>query len=387
MNEAQAWYGDVVLEDGVKEGWGVAFSESGIEAVAPREMLSNYTDTTPSGTRYILPGLIDVHTHGGGGASYPDAERLADVQAAAEEHLRHGTTTLLASLVTAPVDVLQERAELLAEACAAGSIAGIHFEGPFLSEARCGAQDPRYLIDASPEAMRSLLQAAGGWAKSMTIAPERINAASLAVLADLDAIPSWGHTDAGPKITRDAIALGLELCKKRATVTHLFNGMKPLHHRDPGPIAEFLSAASRGEVAVELICDGIHLQPDVVRAVVETVGRENCVLVTDSMAAAGMSDGEYDLGPQRVQVADGVARLAHGGTIAGGTAHLIDCVRTAVFEAELPLSDAVYMASAVPSSLFAWHDRGIISIGRRADLVAADSSLKALSVLQGGSSI
>lgn len=386
MTETEVWYGDVVLPEGVYCGWGVAFRGATILAVAPGEMLAEYRDTTPAETKYIFPGLIDVHAHGGGGASFPDATSLDEVKTAAGEHLHHGTTTMLASLVTASVEVLGQRAELLARACEEGIIAGIHFEGPFLSEVRCGAQDPRFLLDASPEVMKQLMEAASGWARSMTIAPERNDRAALEILVEAGAIPSWGHTDAGPAATRAAVAMGSEICPagRRATVTHLFNGMKPLHHRDPGPIAEFFSAAASGQVALEMICDGVHLRPEVVRAVVSTVGTENCVLVTDSMAAAGMADGEYSLGPQQVRVSDGVARLADGDSIAGGTAHLIDCVRQAVVSAELPLNQAVAMASLVPATLFGWLDRGVIGNGKRADLVAVDEELRPRGVLQAG---
>ena len=161
----------------------------------------------------------------------------------------------------------------------------------------------------------------------------------------------------------------------RATITHLFNGMRPLHHRDTGPIAEFLSDAARGGAVAELICDSIHVDPTLVRDVYELVGREHVVLITDAMAAAGMADGEYTLGPQDVIVKDGVARLAQGNAIAGGTAHLMDCVRVAVTKGGIPLVDAVYMASVQGATILGDDTIGSLAPGKKADIVEVDGDL------------
>lgn len=376
------WDGTVVLADREHEDWSVVF-DTKITYVGPASTAPESPDATGG---YILPGLVDVHTHGGGGESFPDAETIEQVRVAACEHLSQGTTTMLASTVAASISVLEERARLLAQAADEGVIAGIHFEGPFLSEARCGAQDPRYLIPPNPRAMQSLMDAAGPWAKSMTLAPEYIDRESLDILVEAGAIPSWGHTDSNALDARKAIEMGLEVLggRRRASVTHLFNGMKPLHHRDTGPIGEFLSAAARGVLVVEMICDGVHIDPLLIRSVVETVGRENCVFVTDAMAAAGLGDGVYSLGPQKVRVSDGIARLAEGDSIAGGTARLIDCVRVAVQKAHISLVDAVWMASTQGASMFGWNDRGRIEKGLRADLVRVDANLRPLDVVRGG---
>ena len=170
----------------------------------------------------------------------------------------------------------------------------------------------------------------------------------------------------------------------RATITHLFNGMRPLHHRDTGPIAEFLSDAARGGAVVEMICDGIHLDPSIVRDVYELVGRDHAVFVTDAMAAAGMPDGRYTLGPQDVVVRDGVARLAEGESIAGGTAHLLDCVRVAVMAAGIPLVDAVYMASEQGARILGDSSVGALAAGKRADIVEVDADLNVRCVRRRG---
>ncbi len=395
--DMQFWRGTAVLPDSVIEDAAVVFDDKIVWVGPFLELPAQYmeaVDTTPSGTFYITPGFIDVHTHGGGGASFPDAVSVAEVKVAADEHLRLGTTTLNASLVTAAQDVLVARGRLLAEAASAGIIKGIHYEGPFLSEERCGAQDPRYLADPTPEAMEELMEAAGGYAVAMTIAPERtMNPAgiqSLKVLTDAGAIPSWGHTDGGITVTDQAIEEGVSLLSssdRRASITHLFNGMRPLHHRDPGPISSYLRAAKEGEVVAEMICDGVHVDPELVAKVIELVGRENCVFVTDAMAAAGMADGEYVLGPQEVRVEDGVARLVRTGSLAGGTSHISDCVRIAVQDGGVPLVDAVYLGTLQGALMFGWDDRGQLQEGLRADLCALDEGLSVKGVARGGQKV
>ncbi len=368
------------------------------------EKYAHAVEQVPSGPvePTIIPGLVDVHCHGGGGVSFPDSLTLDDVRTAAGEHLKHGTTTIIASLVTAPVEILETRARLLAVASQEGIIAGIHYEGPFLSEIRCGAQDPRYLIRATPDTARRLVDAAGGMAVSMTIAPEMSEDAegreSLKILVAGGILPSWGHTDCGIEQANDAVDTGVGDLQAaavksgspvrggRATATHLFNGMRPLHHRNPGPIPALLAAAQNGRVVVEMINDGIHLDSALVASVIDLVGRDNAVFVTDAMAATGMPDGSYALGSQAVHVKGGVARLADSDAIAGGTAHLLDCVRTAVKCSGIDLVDAVYLASAQGAAVLGLDDRGSLAVGLRADLVVADDDLRVMSVVRCGKS-
>lgn len=231
----------------------------------------------------------------------------------------------------------------------------------------------------------------------MTLAPEKRGAwgpGSVAeALIEGGALPSWGHTDSGPAPTRAALEYSRKALSEvdprrrrsgRASVTHLFNGMRPLHHRDPGPVAEFVSDAARCGAVLEMICDGVHLDPSLVRDVMETVGRDNCVFVTDAMAAAGMPDGSYQLGPQAVTVSGGVARLTGGDAIAGGTAHLLDCVRVAVQQAGIHLVDAVHMASAQGAAILGDPTIGSLHAGCRADVVAVDDDLRPLAVWRRG---
>jgi N-acetylglucosamine-6-phosphate deacetylase len=199
-------------------------------------------------------------------------------------------------------------------------------------------------------------------------------------------LPSLGHTDTDAATTAARIA---DAAGRPLTATHLFNAMPPLHHRAPGPVAAFLAAAGRGDIVVELIADGVHLAPETVSMVFDTVGPEQIVLVSDAMAAAGVSDGNYQLGPLDVRVSQGVARLAtadgSAGAIAGGTARLLDVVRTAVVDSGIGLADAVTSATRTPARLLGLEsERGSLAPGRRADIVVTDHHLRPRGVFVGG---
>lgn len=381
-----------VVDDGalVVLGEQIAWAGPAAETPGPWDALVR---RTPATDRTLLPGLVDLHNHGGGGASFPEALDVEQVRTAAAEHLRHGTTSLVASLVTAPGPTLVERVQTLTAVVASGELAGIHLEGPFLSTVRCGAQDPHHMVPGDPLLVEEVATAAGGAFATMTVAPEVAGAADVVrALAANGAVPSVGHTDATAEQTRELIDLALEVLagpgarSSRPTATHLFNGMRPLHHREPGPVGECLAAAARGEMVLELVADGVHLADATTRMVFELVGAQNVALVTDAMAAAGMADGDYVLGGQPVRVVEGVARLAEDGAIAGGTAHLLDVVRRTV-EIGVPLADAVRAASATPAQVLGLEDVGALEAGRRADVVVTDAELHVVAVLRRGEQV
>ncbi len=339
----------------------------------------------------VLPGLVDVHNHGGGGASFPDATEAGQAVQAIAEHRRHGTTRMLASLVTASAEVLLERARLLAGLVESGEVEGVHAEGPFLSAARCGAQNPAFLRDGDPALVSALAETLAGRLVTMTVAPDVSGADAVTdALVAAGALPSYGHTDAAAEVMRAAVHRGRELLAgsgRRATVTHLCNGMPPMHHRAPGPVPVALAAAAAGDLVVELVADGVHLHPELVRDTFALVGAENIALVTDAMAAAGMSDGRYRLGSLDVEVAGGVARLAEGGSIAGGTAHLVDVVRTTV-AGGVDLVAAVRSASLTPAEVVAPAVGGVpfgaLRTGYRADVLLTDADLSVRAVWRDG---
>ncbi|WP_275005425.1 N-acetylglucosamine-6-phosphate deacetylase [Promicromonospora iranensis] len=393
-----------VVDDGVvvASGGRVTFAGSVSDALATGYGPAVET-VPPAPETYVLPGLVDLHNHGGGGVSFPDVTTADEALAGVLEHRRHGTTALLASLVTARPEVLLKRAAVLAELAVAGEIEGLHVEGPFLSHRRRGAHNPADLQEGSSELVRDLAEAARGFLRTMTVAPEVPGVTGpggvAEALVDVGALPSLGHTDGS---TEQAEALIAQVTDALAaagsalgpmTATHLFNGMRPLHHRRPGPIAACLAAAARGAMVVELIGDGVHLDAATVRSVFDMVGADQVALVTDAMAAAGMADGRYELGPMSVQVLDGVARVVPEadpsgapaeGAIAGGTAHLIDVVRCAV-AAGVPLPDAVRSATAVPARVLGLTGEvGSLEPGARADVLVTDATLRPLRVLRHG---
>jgi N-acetylglucosamine-6-phosphate deacetylase len=267
---------------------------------------------------WILPGFVDIHVHGGGGASFTEGTS-DDARNAAEFHRRHGSTTLLASLVTAPLAELQERAALLAALADEEVIAGLHLEGPFLSPARRGAQDPRHMLAPDVAAFERLRAAARGHLRVLTLAPELPGAIPLVQTAARAGVTvAIGHTDATAEETSAAIDAGA------THATHLFNGMRPPHHREPGAAGALLD---RDEVTCEVIADGVHLHDMTIRLAARAAGPGRLVLITDATAAAGMPDGSYRLGSMRVTVVGGVARLAGGpgpSDVTGGVARLAD---------------------------------------------------------------
>ncbi len=344
--------------------------------------------TTPDGWatgRTLLPGLVDVHCHGGAGGEFGPDE--AGARTAARHHLRNGTTSLVGSLVSAPGDVLVAGATTLAALVREGDLAGIHLEGPFLSVARCGAQDPSALRDPDPGLVDALATATGdGWAQ-MTFAPERAGADRLvARLAEHGVLASVGHTDADARTAREALARVREGAPRGGLplVTHVFNGMPPLHHRSPGPVAAALGAAARGEAVLEVVGDGVHLDTETVRMLFEVVGPGAIALITDAMAASGMPEGTYSLGGRKVVVDGRTARLAKSGAIAGGVATAIEVVRWCVESAGVRLADAVRAASRTPADAMGWTDRGALEAGRRADVLVVDDALQPVSVMRSG---
>jgi N-acetylglucosamine-6-phosphate deacetylase len=333
-----------------------------------------------------------MHCHGAYGSDFSEGDPGGAERAARFLH-RRGTTTVVASLVTGEPGDLVRNLGILRELAGLGLIAGSHLEGPFLSGHQCGAHDPGLLLEPDPDLVARMLAAAGPTLASMTLAAELPGAFDLADhLAARGIIPSLGHTaadhaTAAAFLARAAMALdsaGNSTGRNRPTVTHLFNAMPPLHHRSPGPVSASLSAAKAGQAVVELIADGVHLAPETVKLVFDLVGAQNITLVTDSMAATGLEDGQYRLGSLSVTVAAGVARVDATGAIAGGTSTLLDVVRSCV-AAGVPLRDAVTSASAVPASLLGLPAQaGDLRAGMQADVVVLDQDLNLTAVLRRG---
>nr|WP_107057548.1 N-acetylglucosamine-6-phosphate deacetylase [Streptomyces sp. NRRL S-646] len=325
---------------------------------------------------WLVPGFVDLHNHGGGGASFTSGT-VEDVLTGIHTHRLHGTTTLVASTVTDDMDLLAQRAGLLSELAEQGDIAGIHFEGPFISPCRKGAHSEKLLRDPEPAEVRKLIDAARGTAKMVTLATELPGGLdSVRLLAEHGVIAAIGHTDATYEQTVAAIDAG-------ATVaTHLFNAMPQIGHRAPGPITALLED---DRITVELINDGTHLHPAALQLAFHHAGAARVALITDAMDAAGFGDGRYLLGPLEVEVTEGVARLVEGGSIAGSTLTLDRAFQRAVTVDGLPVENVVAAISANPARLLGMYDRiGSLEPGKDADLVVLDHQFALKGVMRRG---
>jgi N-acetylglucosamine-6-phosphate deacetylase len=330
------------------------------------------------GDRVLVPGFVDIHVHGGGGGSFTDLDP-ASARRAVAFHRAHGTTTTLASLVTASPRDLLAGVRMLGELVAEGGIAGIHLEGPWLSEHRCGAHEPALLRDPDPAELATVLAAGDGTVRMVTLAPERAGALdAIRAVVHAGAVAAVGHTDTDLAGAQAAIDAG-------ATVaTHLFNAMPVIHHRDPGPVVALLNDP---RVTTELIVDGTHVDPALYR-MVDAAARDTVALVTDAMAAAGAADGHYRLGSLAVTVSDGVARLDRTGSIAGSTATMDRVFATAVAALPLPRAEALVVAArqaaTIPARAVGLTDTGALAPGLRADLVALTPDLTVDRVMTAG---
>lgn len=356
-------------------GW-VRIAGDTIVAVGAGPAPAGEGDRRDLGEVTLVPGFVDAHVHGGGGASYPEVHSVGAQAALAARaaHLARGTTTTMASLVAASPAVLIEQVLALAPLVADGTLCGMHLEGPWLSPERKGAHDEGALRAPDANEIDVLLAAAPGAIRMVTIAPELPGAlAAIERFVDAGVVVAIGHTEADFERTRNAIDAG-------ATVaTHLFNAMPPLLHRAPGPVLALLDDR---RVTLELVADGVHLHPELVRFVEQSAGTDRVMLVTDAMAAAACGDGEYRLGSLAVGVHEGVATLAGTDTIAGSTATMDALFRGRAADcSEASLVAAVRMTSTNPARALGLDGIGDIAVGRRADFVVFDDDLRLREVI------
>lgn len=374
--------GEVCVRDGL------------IETIGP----PTDADAIELGSHWIVPGFIDLHVHGGGGAqcntSDPD-----EVRAVARFHVEHGTTSLLATTVAAPVDDLVEALGAIRGAAGAlgtvgtvatvataatvgtaagAAILGAHLEGPFLNPRRAGAMNSKAFLAPAPDVIRRLLLAGEGCLSLMTLAPELSDAdLAIAELVEAGVVVSLGHSEATYDQARAAVRLGAR------SATHLFNAMPPFHHRGPGLLG---AALDLPELACELICDGVHVDPVALRLAHRLKGSAGIHLVTDAVSAAGMPDGGgYRLGAAAVDRVGGRAVLSGTDSPAGSTVTMDTSVANAVRWLDIPVAEAVAMASGNPARLLGLEDRkGAIGPGMDADLAVLDDDLRACATLVAG---
>ncbi|MBX3091380.1 MAG: N-acetylglucosamine-6-phosphate deacetylase [Cryobacterium sp.] len=333
------------------------------------------TDRIDLGGDWLVPGFIDLHCHGGGGHSYdggPD-----EIRAAIATHRSHGTTRSVVSLVANPIAQLRASLAIVADLAENDpTILGSHLEGPFLAVDRRGAHNPAFVKEPQPFEVEELIGAGRGSLLQLTLAPELPGALeAIDVLVEAGVAVAIGHSDADFELAHEAFDRGARI------LTHAFNAMNGIHHRAPGPI---VAAFEDDRVTIELILDGLHVHPDVAGMTFRSApGR--IALVTDAMAAAGSSDGDYPLGSLNVTVKDGLAVLRGTQTIAGSTLTQDAALRCAVEHAGVHPVDAVAALTTVPAkALGLEHRLGRLAPGYAADAVALDHGLQVQRVWANG---
>lgn len=365
--------GDVVVKDGC--------FDSVLERTADTDAANDSTqqEIIDASGLIMIPGLVDIHFHGCRGADMCDGTVEAlDVITSYEASV--GVTSVCPATMTIPRD------ELLCVMKNAGDytyhggahLVGINMEGPFISPSKKGAQAAENIMHCDYEYFRQLQDAANGLIKLVDIAPEEPGAFEFIDKAKDETVISIAHTAADYDTAKEAIEHGA------SHATHLYNAMPSLHHRNPGVIG---AVRDSQKCHVELICDGVHIHPSVIRATFAMFGAERMILISDSMRATGLEDGEYTLGGQPVTVRGNLATL-HDGTIAGSATNLMDCMRFAINEAGISLEEAIMCATANPAKeINIFDEAGSISVGKKADFVLLNNALDIVSVYIDGKEI
>lgn len=367
---------DNCKDDGNKCTWGKATEEGSVKNTYKGNSDGKILDA--SGL-IMIPGLVDIHFHGCRGADMCDGTVEAlDVITSYEASV--GVTSVCPATMTIPRD------ELLCVMKNAGDytyhggahLVGINMEGPFISPSKKGAQAAENIMHCDYEYFRQLQDAANGLIKLVDIAPEEPGAFEFIDKAKDETVISIAHTAADYDTAKEAIEHGA------SHATHLYNAMPSLHHRNPGVIG---AVRDSQKCHVELICDGVHIHPSVIRATFAMFGAERMILISDSMRATGLKDGEYTLGGQPVTVRGNLATL-HDGTIAGSATNLMDCMRFAINEAGISLEEAIMCATANPAKeINIFDEAGSISVGKKADFVLLNNALDIVSVYIDGKEI
>lgn len=368
----------------------LAVEKSKINHIAPSGTLDekDFDEIIDAKENYLSPGFIDIHTHANSGNDTMDATFEA-VDVMARFHLKNGVTGFLPTTMTSSTEEIEkairnistyisrqkEKHQILdTSGCSPAEVLGIYLEGPYFSMARKGAQSPEYLKNPDIDELTKFIELSGDYVKVVALAPELPGAIeAISYLRNRGITVSAGHTDATFDTAKKAFDYGV------TQVTHVFNGMKGFSHREPGiPGAALIDE----RVYCEMICDGIHLHPGAMKLVVKAKGKDRIILISDSMMAAGLSDGKYTLGGQKVIVKGEEARLTDG-TLAGSTLTLNKAIYNMVHMVGVSLPDAVRMATLNPARAIGLdREKGSIEIGKDADLVIFDDKLNIINVIK-----
>ncbi len=370
--------GEIVLQDGrIEAAPGSGTGEDSGKTLAGEEVLDG-------GGCYAIPGLIDLHFHGCKGYDFCDgtSEAIAKI---AEYEASVGVTAICPATMTLPVNELEEilavaakyKKENASGGQGAADLVGVNMEGPFISEAKKGAQDERNIISCDAGICRRFLNASEGLVKFVGIAPERNEKAQEFIRQMKDEVHiSLAHTNADYDTAMAAFEAGAD------HAVHLYNAMPAFTHRKPGVVGAVSDSA---HVNAEMICDGVHIHPSVVRATFKMLGADRIVLISDSMRATGMPDGQYTLGGLDVNVAGGKATLVSNGALAGSATNLMECMKTVVKVMGIPLKTAVACASMNPAKCLGIYDEyGSIVPGKKGNVVLLDQDLELKAVVKDG---
>ncbi len=333
-------YGDTLTDITVKNGK--------IESVLPTD-----ADGVDCGGAWVFPGLIDIHSHGCMGYDVMDGKRA--IEKIAQYQRAHGITTYYPTTVTQDFSLLESVVNALLSLENAAHIYGFHIEGPYINKKYKGAQNEDHIIPPDREGFSRLKNAS-----LVTVAPEVEGA--LNFISECECVVCLGHTAA----TFEQADRGFKAGAK--CITHTFNAMPPFHHRDTSVIG----AGIENNAYAQLICDGLHVSRPAVTMLYRTFGKDRVILISDSMRATGLGDGEYELGGQMMTVKDGAARTPDG-ALAGSTTNLFDCVKKAI-EFGIPVRDAFDMASKTPAALMGLN-KGVLDVGYDADFIILDEKL------------
>ncbi len=376
--------GRVILEDGIFENLNVYIENEKILAVTD-ESLAFDTEIDAKG-QYVSPGFIEIHSHGAGGSDFLDGTAQAFLTAS-EKHAQHGVTTLIPTATSSEIEATIEIQKIYEEACKKNTrgadMPGLHLEGPYFAYGQRGAQDPRYLRDPSPEEYEKILNSCKSILR-WSVAPELPGAVEMGkALKKRGILPAIGHSDAEWDEVKKAYDAGF------THVTHLYSGMSTVHRKNAYRyIGVVESAYLIDDMTVEIIADGKHLPAELLKFVYKFKGSDKIALITDSMRGAGMPDGESMLGHNKnglpCIIEEGVAKLPDRTAFAGSVATFDRLVRNMINMAEVPVHEAVKMATKTPAKIMNFTDRGTLTPGLRADVILFNDNIDVSFVMVGG---
>lgn len=374
----------IVRPSGILENHALIIDGGKIEALIKQDAINekDYKTIINGKFNYLAPGFIDIHNHGNSGYDTMDATNEALTRIAAY-HLKNGVTSFLATTISSPKTALnqallnlKEYHQIQRQNKATATLEGIYFEGPYFNVEKKGAQPKSAIIKPKIEEMKGFIKTANHLIKVVAFAPEIEGALDLATfLKKENIIAAMAHTNATYKESLKGFEAGVSLA------THLYNGMRGFTHREPGALGAILTDAN---IYAEMIVDGVHLHDAAITLALKAKGTDKLILISDAMRAAGLKDGIYDLGGQKVETKNTEARLVETGSIAGSTLNLNQAAKNMLKTQDVSIVDIVNMASTNPAKLLNLKHIGTIEPGKRADLILFDQDFNLKNIIKFG---